>query len=282
MSDLPPEIDTGRPHPARVYDALIGGANNFAADRETVARVLQKSPNARIAPLENRAFLGRAVRFLTAEAGLRQFLDIGSGLPTATSVHEVAQAIEPSSRIVYVDNDPLVLVHARALLASGPRGRTAYIQADARDPEAILTAPAALELLDFSQPVGLLLVGLLHLLADADSPAEIVATLLGALPTGSYLVASHLTTEHDRERTAAGQAVMRDAGITMQKRDSDVFAAMAFTGLELVPPGVVLVSEWRPTGDSPRPAPAEVNIYGGVARKPLGAAPNLRHENASV
>jgi hypothetical protein len=282
MSDLPPEIDTGRPHPARVYDALIGGTNNFAADRETVARVLQKSPNARIAPLENRAFLGRAVRFLTAEAGLRQFLDIGSGLPTATSVHEVAQAIEPSSRVVYVDNDPLVLVHARALLSSGPRGRTAYIQADARDPEAILTAPAAIELLDFSQPVGLLLVGLLHLLADADQPAEIVATLLDALPSGSYLVASHLTTEHDRERTAAGQAVMRDAGITMQKRDSDVFAAMAFTGLELVPPGVVLVSEWRPAGDAPRPAPSKVNIYGGVARKPLGAAPNPRHESASV
>jgi hypothetical protein len=268
MSDLPPEIDTGRPHPARVYDALIGGTNNFAVDRETVARVLQKSPHARIAPRENRAFLGRAVRFLTAEAGLRQFLDIGSGLPTANSVHEVAQAIEPSSRIVYVDNDPLVLVHARALLTSARPGRTAYIQADARDPEAILTAPDTLEVLDFSQPVALLLLGLLHLLADADSPAEIVATLLDALPSGSYLVASHLTTEHDRERTAAGQAVMRDAGITMQKRDSDVFSAMAFTGLELVPPGVVLVSEWRPTGDAPRPAPAEVNIYGGVARKP--------------
>jgi hypothetical protein len=182
MSDLPPEIDTSRPHPARVYDALIGGTSNFAVDRETVARVLEKSPNARIAPRENRSFLGRAVRFLTAEAGLRQFLDIGSGLPTANSVHQVAQAIEPSSRIVYVDNDPLVLVHARALLTSAPGGRTAYIQADARDPEAIVTAPAALELLDFSQPVGLLLVGLLHLLADADSPAEIVPPDHGARP----------------------------------------------------------------------------------------------------
>jgi S-adenosyl methyltransferase len=268
MPDLPPEIDTSRPHPARVYDALIGGTSNFAVDRETVERVLQRSPNARIAPRENRAFLGRAVRFLTAEAGLRQFLDIGAGLPTANSVHEVAQAIEPSSRVVYVDNDPLVLVHARALLASAPEGRTAYIQADARDPEAILTAPATVGLLDFSQPVGLLLVGLLHLLADADQPTEIVATLLDALPSGSYLVASHLTTEHDRERTAAGQAVMRDAGITMQKRDSNVFAEIAFAGLELVSPGVVLVSDWRPTSGSPRPSPAEVNIYGGVARKP--------------
>ena len=268
MSGLPPEIDTSRPHPARVYDALIGGENNFAADRETVERVLLKSPNARIAPRENRAFLGRAVRFLTAEAGLRQFLDIGSGLPTADNVHEVAQAIEPSFRIVYVDNDPLVLVHARTLLTSHPQGRTAYIQADVRDPDAIVTAPATIDLLDFSQPVGLLMLGILHLLGDDDQPAEIVARLLDAVPAGSYLVASHLTTEHDRERTAAGQAVMRDAGITMQKRDSGIFAEIAFTGLELVPPGVVLVSEWRPAGGSPRPSPAEVNIYGGVARKP--------------
>jgi S-adenosyl methyltransferase len=268
MSDLPSEIDTSRPHPARVYDYLIGGQNNFAVDRETAAKVLLNSPNARVAPRENRAFLGRAVRFLTAEAGLRQFLDIGAGLPTANNVHEVAQAVEPSSRIVYVDNDPLVLVHARALLTSAPEGRTAYIQADIRDPEAILAAQATRELLNFSQPVGLLLLGILHLLADADRPAQIVAALLDALPSGSYLVASHLTTEHDRERTAAGQAVMRDAGMTMQKRDSGVFAEIAFSGLELVPPGVVLVSEWRPEGGRERPSPAEVNIYGGVARKP--------------
>jgi S-adenosyl methyltransferase len=268
MPGLPPEIDTSRPHPARVYDCLIGGKNNFAADRETVAQVLLKSPNARIAPRENRAFLGRAVRFLTGDVGLRQFLDVGSGLPTANNVHEVAQAVNPEARVVYVDNDPLVLVHARHLLTSAPEGRTAYIQADIRDPEAILAASAARELLDFSQPVGLLLLGILHLLADADKPAEIVATLLNALPSGSYLVASHLTMEHDRERTAAGQAVMRNAGITMQKRDSEVFAKIAFTGLELVPPGVVLVSEWRPDAGQPRPSPAEVSIYGGVARKP--------------
>jgi hypothetical protein len=235
MPDLPSEIDTSRPHPARVYDYLIGGTSNFAADRETAAKVLLKSPNARIAPRENRAFLGRAVRFLTGDVGLRQFLDIGAGLPTANNVHQVAQAVEPSSRIVYVDNDPLVLVHARALLTSTAEGRTAYVQADVRDPDAILAASPVRELLDFSQPVGLLLLGLLHLLADADKP----------------------------------QAVMRDAGITMQKRDSDVFAEIAFNGLDLVPPGVVLVSEWRPTGNQPRPSPAEVSVYGGVARKPL-------------
>jgi hypothetical protein len=268
MSDQVPEIDTSRPHPARVYDYLIGGKNNFAADRETAAKVLLKSPHARIAPRENRAFLGRAVRFLAADVGLRQFLDIGSGLPVTGNVHEVAQSVEPSCRIVYTDNDPLVLVHARTLLASAPEGRTAYLPGDIRDPGAILAAPATRDLLDFSQPVGLLLLGILHLLADADKPADIVATLVGALPSGSYVVASHLTTEHDRERTAAGQAVMRDAGMTMQKRDSGVFAGLAFNGLDLVPPGVVLVSEWRPEGGLPRPAPSEVNIYGGVARKP--------------
>jgi hypothetical protein len=268
MSDQVPEIDTTKPHPARVYDYFIGGKNNFSADRETAAKVLAKSPNARIQARENRAFLGRAVRFLAAEAGVRQFLDIGTGLPTTGNVHEVAQSVQPASRVVYTDNDPLVLVHARALLTSAPEGRTAYLQGDIRAPEAILAAPAARDLLDFSQPVGLLLVGILHLLADADKPADIVATLVGALPSGSYVVASHLTTEHDRERTTAGQAVMRDAGMMMQKRDSDVFAELAFSGLELVPPGVVLVSEWRPEGGQPLPAPAEVNCYGGVARKP--------------
>jgi hypothetical protein len=267
VSDLSPEIDTSRPHSARVYDYLVGGKNNFAADRAIAEKVLQKSPNARIAPRENRAFLGRAVEFLVKDAGLRQFLDIGTGLPTANNVHEVAQAVAPESRIVYVDRDPLVIVHARALLTSSPEGKTDYIQADVRDPGAILASAAVHETLDFSQPVGLLLVGILHLLADEDKPAEIVATLLDALPKGSYLVASHLTTEHDRERTAAGQAVMREAGITMQKRDSDVFAEIAFSGVKLVPPGVVLVTEWHPDDTGPRPSPAEVSIYGGVGRK---------------
>src|ERR1700727_3268210 len=169
MSALPPEIATRTPHPARVYDALIGGTSNFAVDRETVERVLQRSPNARVAPRENRAFLGRAVRFLTAEAGLRQFLDIGTGLPTADNVHDVAQAIEPSSRIVYVDNDPLVLVHARALLTSAPQGRTAYIQEDLRNPAAILAHPVTREVLDFSQPVALILAGVLPFVVDEDS-----------------------------------------------------------------------------------------------------------------
>ena len=267
MSELPPEIDTSRPHSARVYDYMIGGKNNFAADRETAAQVLRHSPNAHTAARENRAFLGRAVRYLTAEAGIRQFLDIGTGLPTTNSVHEVAQSVDPSCRVVYADNDPLVLVHARALLTSSAAGRTAYINADARDPGAILDNPVVRDTLDFGQPVGLMLVALLHFVPDEDKPAEIVATLLDALPSGSYLTASHLTMEHDTDAAGRGLQAMRGAGISMQKRASDEFARLAFTGLELVPPGVVLVSEWRPPGAGPRPAPAEVNCYGGVARK---------------
>ncbi len=251
-----------------MYDYFIGGKNHFAADRETAAEVLRNSPSVRIAARENRAFLGRAVRYLAAEAGVTQFLDIGTGLPTTNNVHEVAQAVAPSSRVVYVDNDPLVLAHARALLTSSPAGRTAYIHGDLRDPAAILSSPVVREVLDFSQPIALMLVAILHFFPDEYKPAEVIGTLLDALPSGSYLAASHLTTEHDPDATGAGQAAMRQAGIAMQKRDADEFARLAFSGLELVPPGVVLVSEWRPSGTGPRPTPSEVNCYGGVARKP--------------
>lgn len=165
-------------------------------------------------------------------------------------------------------HDPLVLAHARALLTSAPEGRTAYIQADFRDPDAILSDPATRDVLDFSKPVALMLVAILHFAPDEYRPADVIATLLDALPSGSYLAASHLTTEFDKEATSAGQQVMRGAGIAMQKRDSGDFAKLAFPGLDLVPPGVVLVSEWRLDGTGPAPAPHEVNCYGGVGRKP--------------
>jgi hypothetical protein len=268
MTGMPLEINTSEPHPARIYDYFIGGKNHFAADRETAAEVLRRSPSAHIAARENRSFLGRAVRYLAAEAGIRQFLDIGTGLPTTNNVHEVAQEIAPSARVVYADNDPLVLAHARALLRSAPAGRTAYIHADLRDPAAILSHPDTRAVLDFGQPIALMLVAILHFVPDEFKPAEIIATLVDALPSGSYLVASHLTTEHDAAATSAGQQTMRAAGMAMQKRDSDVFADMAFPGLELVPPGVVLASEWRPAGIGPRPLPSEVNCYAGIARKP--------------
>jgi hypothetical protein len=269
MSDLPHDIDTTRPHTARIYDYYLGGKNHFAADRETADNLARDWPSVGVAAREQRQFLGRAVSYLTAEAGVRQFLDIGTGLPTANNVHEVAQAAVPAARVVYVDNDPLVLAHARALLKSAPEGRTAYIHADLRDPQAILSHETTRGVLDFTQPVALILVGILHFVPDEDKPAEIIATLLSALPRGSYLVASHITTDHDPDRVSASERTSRGAGVSAQFRDSDDFARLAFSGLELVPPGVVPVPEWRPDSDGPRPLAAEVSVYGGVARKPL-------------
>jgi hypothetical protein len=267
LPEFPPEIDTSRPHPARVYDYLAGGKNHFAADRAVADQMLVGWPTMRIGVRENRKFLGRAVRYLAAEAGIRQFLDIGSGLPTTSNVHEIAQAIAPSSHVVYVDNDPLVLAHSRALLTSAPEGRAGYVQADVRDPKSILSDPVTRDVLDFTQPVALLLVALIHILSDEEKPAEIVAALLDALPPGSYLVASHVTGEHD-PNAAVSQAAFRQADLPAYWRDSDEFARLAFSGLDLVPPGVVLISEWRPEPESaPQPSPAEVSCYGGVARK---------------
>jgi hypothetical protein len=265
--DLVPDIDVSKAHPARMYDYYIGGKNHFAADRETAEKALQGWKSGRTGLRENRKFLGRAVRYLAAEAGVRQFLDIGSGLPTTNNVHEVAQQAAPDARVVYVDNDPLVLAHARALLTSSPQGRTAYIQADLRDPAAILDDPATRDVLDFSQPVALMLVAVLHFMPDEFSPGPIIASLMNALPRGSYLVASHLTGEFDRDGAEVGQRAYRDSGIPLQLRDGDEFAELAFTGLDLVPPGVVLVSEWRRNVSEPLPTAAEVACFGGVARK---------------
>jgi SAM-dependent methyltransferase len=265
MSETPPEIDTSRPHPARLYDFYLGGKNHFAADRATAAKVLEGTPHPRTFARENRAFLGRAVRYLAEEAGIRQFLDIGTGLPTTNNVHEVAQAVTPSAHVVYVDNDPMVLAHARALLTSSAEGRTGYIHADLREPSSIVNDPVTSDVLDFSQPIALMLVAILHFLTDDDKPAEIIATLLDALPPGSYLVASHATTEHNPVEGAAVERAYREAGIPVQLRDSDDFARLAFTGLKLVPPGVVLASEWRRDEPGPMPKPGEVNCYGGVA-----------------
>jgi hypothetical protein len=238
VDDLPiADIDTSRPHPARMYDYYIGGKNHFAADRELADAALAHWPSGRIGLRENRRFLGRAVRYLAGEAGIRQFLDIGSGLPTTANVHEIAQGVDPSSRVAYVDNDPMVLAHARALLTSAPEGRAAYTQADLRSPSDILSSP-------------------------------VLKTLLDALPSGSYLAASHMTLEHDPVGVGGGQRVYREAGLSMNARDADEFASLAFSGLELVPPGVVLVTEWRPESKAPRPTAAEVSCYGGVARKP--------------
>ena len=190
-----PDIDISRPHSARMYDYYLGGKDHFAVDRETAEIAARGWPTVRVAVRENREFLGRAVNYLAGEEGIRQFLDIGTGLPSASNVHEVAQQIAPDARVVYVDNDPLVLAHARALLTSSPAGQTAYIDADLREPEKILAHPVVRQTLDFGQPIALMLVAILHFIADEEDPANIVASLLDALPPGSYLVASHVTPE---------------------------------------------------------------------------------------
>jgi SAM-dependent methyltransferase len=264
----PPEIDVTRPHSARMYDYYLGGKDHFAVDRETAEIAMRSWPAVRIAVRENRKFLARTVNYLAGQAGIRQFLDIGTGLPSANNVHEVAQRIAPDCRVLYTDNDPLVLSHARALLRSSPSGRTAYIQADLREPDKILGHPVVADTLDLSRPVALMLVAILHFIPDEDDPAGLVATLLGALAPGSYLVASHVTPEHDPAGVHGLESAYRKGGVAAQARTVSEFGRMVFSGLELVDPGLVLVSEWQPDAGGPLPRPEEVNWYGAVARKP--------------
>jgi hypothetical protein len=251
-----------------MYDYYLGGKDHFAADRETAEKAMTSWTSVRTAVRENRSFLGRAVRYLADEVGIRQFLDIGTGLPSANNVHDVAQGVAPESRVVYADNDPIVLAHAQALLTSTPEGRTAYIHADLREPEKILTNPSARRLLDFDRPIALMLVAILHFLPDGDDPRALVRTLIDALPSGSHLVASHVTPEHDPDGVRGLEDSYRAGGVPAQARTAEDFAELAFDGLELVDPGVRLVSEWRPDHTASRPTAAEVSWYGGVARKP--------------
>jgi len=263
------DLQTDQPHPARVYDYLLGGKDNFAADRAAAEAGLRANPNSRIPPRENRAFLGRAVRYLAREAGISQFLDIGTGIPTSPNVHEVAQQIEPRARIVYVDNDPIVLTQARALLTTGPEGRTAYIDADLRDIDAILGSAELQRTLDLRKPVGLLLIAVMHFIPDEDDPWALAARLLAALPSGSYLALSHLTGDFDPAAWAGVVAVYRRSGVTMQVRPKPDVERF-FAGLDLIDPGVVSLPQWRPDpSDVGRPpSDAAVSVYGGVARKP--------------
>jgi len=265
----PVDLQTDRPHPARVYDYLLGGKDNFAADRAAAEAGLRANPNSRIPPRANRAFLGRAVRYLAGEAGISQFLDIGTGIPTSPNVHEVAQAVEPAARIVYVDNDPIVLTQARALLTAGPRGRTAYIDADLRDIDAILGSAELQRTLDLGRPVGLLLIAVMHFIPDEDDPWALAARLLAALPSGSYLALSHLTGDFDPAAWEGVVAVYRRSGVTMKVRPKPDIERF-FAGLDLIDPGVVSLPRWRPDpSDVGRPpSDAAVSVYGGVARKP--------------
>jgi hypothetical protein len=266
---LPPGIDFSRPHTARMYDYLLGGKDHFAIDRETMEAGLRSWPGARVYARENRKFLARAVEYLAVEAGVRQFLDIGTGLPSANNVHEVAQRAAPDSRVVYVDNDPLVLAHAQALLTSDPSGRTAYIDADLREPETILSHPVVRATLDFSQPIALILVAILHFIPDEDDPGALVSTLMSALAPGSYLVSSHVTAELDPDGVHGLERAYRAGGLWAGARTAEEFGRLVFPGLELVHPGLVLISDWRASGAEPPPLASEVSSNGAVARKPL-------------
>jgi hypothetical protein len=260
----PADIDTSVAHPARVYDYWLGGKDNFAADREAGDRVLAATPGLRERVRANRAFLVRVVRYLAAEAGIRQFLDIGTGIPSANNTHEVAQAAAPDSRIVYVDNDPIVLTHARALLAGGPEGSIQYIDGDVRNVASIIRAAG--QTLDFARPTALMLLGILHLIQDSEAPYEIVAQLLDALPSGSYLAISHPASDiHPGQ--AEAQRRYNERVSTPQTLRNRAEVSRFFEGLDLVPPGLVYVHTWRPGPEDIVP-PDGVSAYGGVARKP--------------
>jgi hypothetical protein len=260
---VPLKIDTSVPHAARRYDYWLGGKDNFAADRASGDEIAAKLPGIRTAVVENRHLLRRAVTHLAADQGVRQFLDIGTGLPTASNTHEVAQLIAPESRVVYVDNDPLVLAHARALLTSSAEGRTAYVDSDVRDPERILHSREVADTLDLNQPVALMLLAVMHFVTDDEDPYGIVKRLLAALPPGSWLVLSHATADWMPPETAAMIHSGKHGSGRLRGRDE---VARFFDGLEPAEPGVVPLAEWR-AEVTPPPA-AEVSMYAGVARKP--------------
>jgi len=260
----PPAFDTSVAHIARVYDYWLGGKDNFAADRAVGDQVMQAYPNIAHSVQANRAFLARAVSYLVGEAGIRQFLDIGTGIPTANNTHEVAQSVASDCRVVYVDNDPVVLSHARALLASDPAGATDYIDADLRDTARVLSE--AERTLDFSKPVAVMLLGILHMVGEQDDPRASVAALMTAVPSGSFLTISHPASDID---AAAGAEASRR--YNAQAAESATFRSRAevmgfFEGLELVRPGLVPVPEWRPRSEIEAKTPS--NLWGGVARKP--------------
>lgn len=260
----PAGIDTSRAHPARVYDYWLGGKDNFAADREAAEQALQAYPQLALAVQSNRKFLARAVRYLTGPAAIRQFLDVGTGIPAADNTHQVAQREAPESHIVYVDNDPVVLLHAQALLRSTPQGKCDYIQADLHDPGKILAAAA--KTLDFDRPIALMLLAILQFIPDAEDPYGLVSRLVAALPSGSYLVLSHPT--DDFNPNVQGESIKRYNERVAEQATlrNQTETTRFFEGLDLIDPGVVPVSKWRPDDDLTAAAPS--SMWAGVARKP--------------
>jgi hypothetical protein len=261
--DEHPSFDTSVAHVARIYDYWLGGKDNYAVDRAAGDAGVEAYPDIVHSVRANRAFLARAVRYLATEAGIRQFLDIGTGIPTANNTHEVAQDAAPDSRVVYVDNDPIVLAHARALLTGSPEGATDYLNADLRDTDRILAEAA--QTLDFSQPVAVVLMAILHLINDEDDPYGIVAKLTGAVPAGSYLALSHVASDIDQKAVAEAREKVSSFMTVKQTYRSHGQVSQFFAGMQIVDPGIVRVQEWRP--DSAAEAATPSAIWGGVGRK---------------
>jgi len=257
-----PAFDTSVAHQARIYDYWLGGKDNFAADRKAAEEAAAAYPGVVTGARANRQFLARAVRHLAADAGIRQFLDIGTGIPTANNTHEVAQAAAPGSRVVYVDYDPVVLIHARALLASNDQGLVDYVDADLRDTGTILEQ--ASRMLDFSRPVAIMLIAILHAIGDDDDPYQIVAKLMDAAPPGSYLVLSHVASDIDSEQIADATARLNQVSRQHFTLRDHAQVLRFFDGLELLEPGVVRVEEWRASELEARYRSA---VWGGMGRK---------------
>jgi len=273
----PPGVDTSKPHPARMYDYFLGGTDHYPADRAAAEAMLRVAPDTRASVRGNRAFLQRVVQYLIGEAGVRQVIDIGAGLPAAGNVHEIAQRIAPGTRVAYVDNDPVVHAHAAAMLA-GDSSASAVL-ADLRDPGTILGNPALRELIDFTEPVAVLLIAILHFFLDADDPGRIVATIRDGLPPGSYLAVSHGTQDfHDPAQVQAGTAVYAKAAPVVLRSHQQVSGF--FDGFDLIEPGVVQVPLWRPDHEPTAGELATVAIYGGVGvvRNPGSAIPAENHQ----
>jgi O-methyltransferase involved in polyketide biosynthesis len=264
-ADDHPQLNTEVPHSARVWNYLLGGKDHFAADREAADYAVKLMPELVLSARANRQFLGRAVRFLAGEGQIRQFLDVGTGLPTADNTHEVAQAAAPDARIVYVDNDPLVLAHARALLTSSPEGATDYIAADVREPQAILDAAAAT--LDFDRPTAIVLSGIINFVIDDAEAHAVVDRFVAAVPSGSYLLISHPTTEVNGPAVEESMRQWNESGAAPIRARTVEEIASFFTGLELLPPGVVTCTAWRPDPDRSGITDV-VSEFVAVGRKP--------------
>jgi hypothetical protein len=262
---LPVDIDTTRPHQARVYDYWLGGKDNFAVDREAAERALAAYPGLRRGVRAQRAFLANVVDYLARSQGIRQFLDIGTGIPTANNTHEVAHAVDPDARVVYLDNDPVVLLHARALLTGVRPGTTSYIDADARDTDKVLTEAAAL--LDFRQPIAILLIGILQLIPDEDDPGAIVTRLAKAVTPGSWVAIFHPANDILPDQIGEVARQVNANVVTPTTLRSRQQVLRFFDGLELMdPPGLVQVHRWLPGAEAPDVGD-EVPGYAGLARK---------------